>query len=231
MNDDNILKLEGTPTMTTQPKIDISQALAEPFPVEEVRWKPQAVSGNRALAIAYIDARSVMDRLDDTVGPAGWQDDYHFLADGAVLCKLRLHLDGVWITKMDVGGQSDQPDGGDRLKAAVSDALKRAAVKFGIGRYLYDLPRQWVDYDPQRKQFVRTPTLPPWAVPKSKGPETITQEQGRILEGLVRAGKVKWEDFAERYQIVRLGQLPKTSFEDAKSWLTGRLEAGARKTA
>ncbi|MGH7226293.1 MAG: Rad52/Rad22 family DNA repair protein, partial [Gemmataceae bacterium] len=47
-------------------------------------------------------------------------------------------------------------------------ALKRAAVKFGIGRYLYRLPSQWVDYDPQKRQFARTPTLPPSALPKPK---------------------------------------------------------------
>jgi hypothetical protein len=68
-------------------------------------------------------------------------------------------------------------------------------------------------------------------VPKGKGPETISQEQGKGLEALVRAGKVKWEDFAEHFQIVRLGQLPKASFEEAKGWLTGRLEAGAKKSA
>ena len=49
---------------------------------------------------------------------------------------------------MDVGAPSEQPDGGDRLKAAFSDALKRAAVKFGIGRYLYRLPQQWVRLRP-----------------------------------------------------------------------------------
>ena len=66
----------------------------------------------------------------------------------------------VWITKTDVGGQSEQPDEGDRRKAAFSDALKRAAVKFGIGRYLYRLKPQWVDYDPQKKRFVQSPILP-----------------------------------------------------------------------
>jgi hypothetical protein len=40
------------------------------------------------------------------------------------------------LTKVDVGGPSEQPDGGDWLKAAFSDALKRAAVKFGVGRHL-----------------------------------------------------------------------------------------------
>ena len=65
----------------------------------------------------------------------------------------------------DVGSQSEQPDGGDRTKAAFSDALKRAAVKFGIGRYLYRLPAQWVDYDSHKREFVKPPTLPAAAVP------------------------------------------------------------------
>jgi hypothetical protein len=115
---------------------------------------------------------------------------------------------------MDVGGPSAQHDNGDRLKAAVSAALKRAAVKFGVGRYLYDLPRQWVEYDPQKKQSVRTPTLPAWAVPKGKESDRISPEQGKALEALLRASKVRWEDFAERYQIGRLGhrrQVPRAS--------------------
>src|SRR5438094_5089004 len=70
---------------------------------------------------------------------------------------------------MDVGGQSEQPDEGDRRKAAFSDALKRAAVKFGIGRYLYRLPAQWVDYDPVKKQLAQLPQLPAFALPKGKG--------------------------------------------------------------
>jgi Rad52/22 family double-strand break repair protein len=84
------------------------------------------------------------------------------------MCRLRLKLGGEWVTKTDVGSPSEQPDGGDRLKAAFSDALKRAAVKFGLGRYLYRLPAVWSDYDPQKKQFSGTPTLPTWALPKAK---------------------------------------------------------------
>jgi len=61
------------------------------------------------------------------------------------MCRLRIKLGDRWISKTDVGSPSEQPDVGDRLKAAFSDALKRAAVKFGIGRYLYRLSAQWVD--------------------------------------------------------------------------------------
>jgi hypothetical protein len=143
----------------------ITQALAAPFDPSEVKFKPAVVSGHRALALAYVDARVIQDRLDEVLGVEAWQDEYEILPDGSVVCKLRLRLGDEWITKMDVGGQSEQPDEGDRRKAAFSDALKRAAVKFGVGRYLYRLPSQWVDYDPQKRQFARTPTLPRSALP------------------------------------------------------------------
>src|SRR5262249_5433521 len=119
----------------------ITQALAAHFDSGEVRFKPQLVKGNRAMAIAYIDARAIQDRLDEVLGVENWQDEYTPLDDGSVICKLRLKIGDEWVTKMDVGSPSEQPDGGDRLKAAFSDALKRAAVKFGIGRYLYRLPQ------------------------------------------------------------------------------------------
>jgi Rad52/22 family double-strand break repair protein len=154
----------------------LMQALAAPFDPSAVRFKPAVVSGNRALALAYVDARVIQDRLDQVLGVDGWQDNYECLPDGSVVCRLQLRLGDEWITKVDVGGPSEQPDGGDRMKAAFSDALKRAAVKFGIGRYLYRLPIQWLDYDPQRRQFVRTPTLPAWALPAkeaSAAPKTL----------------------------------------------------------
>jgi hypothetical protein len=130
-----------------------------------VKFKPVAISGNRALTLAYVDVRAIQDRLDEVCGVAGWQDNYRVLTDGAVVCRLRLKIGEEWITKVDVGSPSGQPDNGDRTKAAFSDALKRAAVKFGVGRYLYRLPRQWCDYDPHKREFVRVPALPPWAVP------------------------------------------------------------------
>jgi hypothetical protein len=140
-------------------------ALAAPFDLREVKFKPAVVSGTRAMAMAYIDARVIQDRLDDVLGGAGWQDEYECLPEGSVVCRLKLRLGGEWITKMDVGSPSEQPDEGDRRKAAFSDALKRAAVKFGIGRYLYRIPAQWVDYDPQKRQFKEQPTLPANARP------------------------------------------------------------------
>jgi hypothetical protein len=145
-------------------------ALAAPFDAGEVKFKPQTVSGNRALAIAFVDARVIQDRLDDVLGVMGWQDSYECLPDGSVVCRLSIRIGGEWITKTDVGSQSEQPDEGDRRKAAFSDALKRASVKFGVGRYLYRMKPQWVDYDPQKRQFVRTPALPGVQAPVQRDP-------------------------------------------------------------
>src|SRR4051812_39766888 len=156
---------------TAEPDVKaITRALSAPFDDTEVKFKPQAVKGNRALALAYVDVRAIMDRLDNVLGVANWQDHYQLLPDNSVMCRLRLRIGDRWITKTDVGGPSEQPDGGDRLKAAFSDALKRAAVKFGIGRYLYRLPHQWADYDPQKRQFAAPPRLPDWAVSKAAKP-------------------------------------------------------------
>src|SRR5262245_41795101 len=150
---------------TSEPIVDtgvkgITRALAAPFASNEVKWKPQAIKGNRALAVAYIDARAIQDRLDDVLGVEGWQDEYQLLPDNSVMCRLRLKPGRRWITKMDGGSPSEQTYGGVRIEAAFRDALKRAAVEFGVGRYLYRLPQQWCNYDPGRRQFVSTPKLP-----------------------------------------------------------------------
>jgi hypothetical protein len=139
--------------------------LADYFSPDEVKFKPQTVKDGRALAVAYIDARCVMDRFDAVVGVAGWCDRYEIISDGGIVCTIGVKVGGEWIFKSDVGGESQQPDEDDRRKAAFSDALKRAAVHWGVGRYLYSLPRQWCDFDPRTKAFARPPALPSWALP------------------------------------------------------------------
>ncbi|VTR94929.1 rad52 22 double-strand break repair protein : Uncharacterized protein OS=uncultured bacterium GN=ACD_20C00398G0011 PE=4 SV=1: Rad52_Rad22 [Gemmata massiliana] len=162
-------EMSRSPQMLT-----LTSELAAPFNPRDVKFKPQMVKNNRCLAMAYIDARLIQDRLDEVLGVENWEDAYKILPDGSVMCRLRCKLGDRWITKTDVGSPSEQPDMGDRLKAAFSDALKRAAVKFGIGRYLYRLPAQWVEYDPMKKQIVQPPQLPAFAIPKTK-PQASTK--------------------------------------------------------
>src|SRR5262249_6115519 len=150
-NEERAMKIPAPQTSTDQIAVDleaIPQAREAPFERAEVKFKPAVVSGNRAMALAYVDARVIQDRLDDVLGVMGWQDSYRVLPDGSVMCRLRLKIGEQWITKVDVGGQSEQPDGGDRLKAAVRDSLKPAAVKVGSGRYLYRPPAQGGEHEP-----------------------------------------------------------------------------------
>ena len=185
-------------------------ALAAPFDPSVVRFKPAVVSGSRAKALSYVDARAIQDRLDEVMAVCGWQDDYQCLADGSLVCRLRLRIGEDWIVKVDVGGPSEQPDGGDRLKAAFSDALKRAAVKFGIGRYLYRLPSQCADYDPQRRQFVRTPALPATANAAAKpAPQpTAAPKPKPALNGLPKGGQELAERAGARRPAGGSGSLP-----------------------
>lgn len=166
--------------MSDQSRIDrVTDGLLAAFSAADIHFKPQAISQDktRAMAVPYIDARAVMDRLDAVLGIDCWKDAYDFLPDGSVRCTLSIRLDSEseWVQREDVGSQSEQPDGGDRVKAAVSDALKRAAVKFGIGRYLYQAKPQWVSYDPQKRQFTSAPILP--AAPARPG-----QNSARVTE-------------------------------------------------
>jgi len=128
---------------------DVFGRLAAPFPVEIIHWRVGSTTnkregrtypaGTKAIALAYIDSRDVMDRLDAVVGPGCWQAE--FSAHGtATLCRIGIKVDGEWVWKSDGAGQTQVE--GD--KGQFSDALKRAAVHWGIGRYLYSLESPWV---------------------------------------------------------------------------------------
>jgi hypothetical protein len=203
------------------PAVQIAKRLAEPFDMAELRWKPGAVRGNRALALAYADARAVESRLDEVLGVDGWQDEYGCLANGSVVCKLRCRVGGQWIVKSDVGGPSEQEDEGDRTKAAFSDALKRAAVKYGVARYLYRLPAQWLDYDPQRRQFLKTPSLPPWAIP-----DGLSFEQEATLVGLIGATASDLGKFLSHFHVQRLVDLTTDQYDAAIKMLRAKANNG-----
>lgn len=127
---------------------DIFAKLAAPFSPSDIDWRVGSTNAEKTkgMALAYIDARVVMDRLDGTVGPAGWACRY-YIAEGKTVCELSLKCDGEWVTKSDGAGNSDF----EAEKGALSDAFKRAAVRWGIGRYLYDLASPWVPIESRGK--------------------------------------------------------------------------------
>lgn len=155
---------------------ELKQLFAE-FPREAISWRAQSVTktGDKALALAYIDARDVMDRLDDVCGSENWQDRYEFHGTRTI-CYLSIRVDGEWITKADGAGDSDV----EAEKGAISDALKRAAVKWGVGRYLYHIVSPWVpcesyetEYQGKKKWNWRSWKEDPWSFVKgAKQPAT-----------------------------------------------------------
>lgn len=135
--------------------IDFEQ-LAAPFPPERISWRignsnkkariretgDQNAKATKGQALAFIDARDVMERLDAVCGPAGWQCSYSH-ANGKTVCDIAIKCGDEWISKADGAGDTDI----EAEKGALSDAFKRSAVRWAIGRYLYDLPSPWVDLD------------------------------------------------------------------------------------
>jgi len=124
---------------------DLFEKLAAPFPADQVHWRVGATKGNRGMVLAYIDARNVMDRLDSVVTPESWSDNYEETASGRVICRLSVYFpqSEEWVTKSDGAGST----GTEGEKGAISDAFKRAAVKWGIGRYLYSIDSPWIELD------------------------------------------------------------------------------------
>lgn len=130
--------------------LTIFDELAEPFPPERIHWRVGSTNAKslgvkpweatKGVALAYVNARDVMERLDEVVGPENWQDDF-VETPKRMMCRLSIRVDGEWITKADGAGDTNM----EGEKGGFSDAFKRAAVKFGIGRYLYDCEAPWID--------------------------------------------------------------------------------------
>jgi len=175
---------------------ELAAALAAPFPADRVSWKPQAISRDkkRALAVAYIDARDVAQRLDDAVGPLNWQVDHKQVGDQIVTgLGIRDPETGAFICKWDTGfvGGADSESEDTQMKArkgTISDGLKRAGVLWGIGRYLYRLPKVWVDFDAEHKKLANTPSLPEWALLESER-KPVTAKAKQAVQRLAQASE------------------------------------------
>jgi hypothetical protein len=158
--------------------MNYQEQLTAAFPARDIEWRVgQEIKGKGdkpyAMVFAYVTSRAIMNRLDQVFGIGGWRDEYEVLSQG-VVCRLSCLIDGEWITKTDAAPFTDI----ESLKGGFSDALKRAGVKFGIGRYLYDLPRSQVPLLPEwtkgakfhrgkdkQNYYWLPPDLPEWAVP------------------------------------------------------------------
>lgn len=142
----------------------LMEELSKPFPATEVRFRIGPTGGGRGMVLSYIDSRLVMDRLDALCGPF-WKVEYesHPSSKG-LLCTIYIKIGGEWIGRSDGAGVGRGTEGGEigvAEKGALTDALKRAAVAWGIGRELYAWPSQWVKIsDGKYPKILECPTFP-----------------------------------------------------------------------
>ena len=142
---------------------DLMFELAKPFPRESIEWRVQRTTkdGTAGLALAYVNARTVQDRLNEVMG-SNWQSK-HINYGPKTICHLGLKLNDEWKWRSDGAGDTNY----EADKGAMSDSFKRSAVMWGIGRHLYDLPSVWVKCETKNGRFSRF-TQDPWQVVQSK---------------------------------------------------------------
>lgn len=162
----------------------IEDRLKEPFAAEDIEWRIQQfdkVKGEWAMVLAYVTNRAIMNRLDEVLGIEGWSNEYTTAPSGGILCGITTYFAEQPITKYD-GAENTHIEA---VKGGLSASMKRAAVMWGIGRYLYGLEAVFVrttqlkppnmtgwnryyDQTSKKSYYWKTPELPAWALP-SKG--------------------------------------------------------------
>ena len=156
--------------------------LQEPFPESDVEWRIQSKGLSKknnqpyAMVLAYITNRAIMQRLDDLFGIMGWKNEFKEGPNGGLLCGISIKDDnGEWVTKWDGADNTAI----EEVKGGLSGAMKRAAVQWGIGRYLYKLESNFANFHDKGKEKVSiekkyykydNPKLPEWALPNKAEP-------------------------------------------------------------
>lgn len=133
---------------------ELRQALAAPFSNGDIEWRISATTQDKSkgLAVPYVTNRAIQNRLDSTVGIDGWQNEFKPWKDGkAQLCGISIYFpqQKQWLTKWDGADDSDF----ESVKGGLSDSMKRAAVEWGVGRYLYGMTQIWVKVVQRGKSF------------------------------------------------------------------------------
>jgi hypothetical protein len=187
------------------------QELQKPFPAQDIEWRVQRVvktsKGNKAVVLAYVTNRAIQNRLDEVFGIGNWKNEFKEWRENGVLCGISVKIDGEWVTKWD-GAEETQIEA---VKGGFSGSMKRAAVQWGIGRYLYNLEETWVDIKERGEHYISdkktgiqgywdTPSLPSWALP-----EQPKESKKHLLLAKWKTLKYPEEKFEEWYN----GQIQK----------------------
>lgn len=214
--------------------------LTTPFPENEIEWRigqcGKKGAGVWAMCLAYVQARAIMNRLDDVVGPGGWRVSYRLITatqgvEAGVIAELGIKIGTEWVVKEDGAEQTDI----ESFKGGLSSALKRAGAAWGIGRYLYDLDAgfaQIVQNGTNGARYGKTkdgtefhwlpPHLPQWALPAGHNSSSngVRPEQPGNNDGVhgLSAWTFTFGKFG-RYTIEQVYNEPKWGRDALISWI------------
>lgn len=199
--------------------IDLHAELIKPFYAADLEWRIQrsGVKNGKpwAFCLAYVTARAIQNRLDEVFGLYGWKNEFRTGPDGGVLCGISIRDPdtGEWITKWDGAPNTDI----EKVKGGLSGAEKRAAVQWGIGRYLYRLESNFADIHDKGRYRAKTkdgkddvwfnwspPRLPEWALPDDE--PTLT-EQPKPTNGKTNGSTIKRNEMTMAECDAKLSQM------------------------
>ena len=168
---------------------EIHHLLSKPFPTSCIKWRAGATTKDKtkAQALAYAEPRVYEDRLNEIIA-GEWEVTFRAWANDKIICDLAI----LRITRSSTGESSE--DSFSQGTTAEAQAFKRACSKFGLGRYLYDLPIYWMPYDPQKKQLLATPQLP-----KFSEQEKLDSFRARAMH--IELGKLPLIASSEHYYL------------------------------
>lgn len=131
--------------------MNLKEKLEKQFSDDELEFRVGATNSDKTkgLALAYIQARAIQNRLDEVVGIENWRVSYKEI-NGGFIAKLELKINNEWIAKEDGSGTTDY----EAIKGGISCAFKRVASVWGIGRYLYEVEGQWLPIEQRGKSYI-----------------------------------------------------------------------------
>lgn len=137
----------------------IQRELKQPFTQSDLEWRIQQSGTSKdgkpwAKVLAYVDNRAIMNRFDEVLGIGGWRNEFRPLPNSVgegALCGISIKIDDEWVTKYDGADNTAV----ESTKGGLSGAMKRAAVQWGVGRYLYDLDTFFAECSKDKPQEMR----------------------------------------------------------------------------
>lgn len=174
---------------------EIKLKLEEHFSEKELEYRVGATNSDKTkgLALVYVQARAIQNRLDEVVGIENWRVFYKEIS-GGFIAKLELKINNEWIAKEDGAGITDY----EPIKGGISSAFKRVASVWGIGRYLYEVESQWLPIQQKGKNYVFK-EIPKLNNPsKEKQIDETKEERARNIE--ITFGKYKGKTLGDIFK-------------------------------